>query len=149
VYMGHYELELESIPVNEFKTQEPETFGEYIRKLRILKGWSQKDLANRIEAYPTTMIDWEKGRFIPARKWILKLIKSLDADVWKAIQFDGILTERQREIITAFPGRIFTHRDCVRLLGKQYLYGDLDYLVDLGILERKIKGITGYYWITK
>jgi len=42
VDVGHYELELESIPVIEFKTKEPETFGEYIKKLRILKGWSQR-----------------------------------------------------------------------------------------------------------
>ena len=38
MYVGHYELELETIPVMEFRNEEPETFGEYIRKLRILKG---------------------------------------------------------------------------------------------------------------
>jgi len=114
--VGHYELELETIPVIEFRIEEPETFGEYIKRLRILKGWSQKELANRIGAYPTTMIDWEKGRCIPARKWVIELINALDADVWETIQFDGVLTKRQREIIKAFPDKVFTHRNCVSLL---------------------------------
>ena len=134
VDVGHYELELETIPVIEFRIEEPETFGEYIKKLRILKGWSQKELANRIGAYPTTIIDWEKDRCMPARKWRVKLIKALGADVWQAIQFDGVLTKRQREMIRAFSSKAFTHRDCIELLGLRYLHEDLRYLVALGIL---------------
>ena len=114
VYVGHYELELETIPVVEFRTEEPKTFGEYIKKLRILKGWSQKEIANRIEAYPTTIINWEKNRCIPARRWIVKLIRILDADVWEAIQFDGVITKRHEQILSHFgKGSAFTHEECM------------------------------------
>jgi transcriptional regulator with XRE-family HTH domain len=147
VYVGHYELELESIPAIEFRTPEPETFGEYIRKLRILKGWSQRELARKIGSYPTTIIGWEKDRNIPARKWIIKLIKTLSADAWETIQFDGVLSERQWGIIRAFPDKVFTHKDCMGLLGSRYLYDDLEYLVALEVLEKRLKGRTGYYQI--
>jgi DNA-binding XRE family transcriptional regulator len=100
--VGHYELELETIPVIEFRIEEPRTFGEYIRKLRVLKGWSQWELASEMGCYPTTIIDWEKGRYIPARKWILRLIETLEADAWEAIEFCGVITEKQHSIIKAF-----------------------------------------------
>jgi len=94
VYVGHYELELESIPVIEFRIEEPVTFGEYIRKLRVLKGWSQKELARYVGLCFSTIIDYEKGRYILQRRLIVRLLRALDADVWEAIQFDGVLTER-------------------------------------------------------
>lgn len=145
MYVGYYELELETIPVIEFKIGEPETFGEYIKKLRILKGWSQRELARRIGACSTTIIDWEKDRYTPARKWIVRLIKVLDGDPWEAIEFGGVITERQRAIVKAFPDKVFKHGDCVNLLGFRYFYDDLEYLVNLGILEKQSKGKTGYY----
>ena len=147
--MGHYELELETIPANETRIEEPGTFGEYIRKLRMQKGWPQRELARRIGSYPTTIVGWEKDRCVPARKWIIELVKILDADAWEAIQFNGILTERQRCILKAFPDKVFTHSDCVEPLGFHYLYKDLQYLVDLGILEKQSKARTGYYQIAK
>jgi len=147
VYVGHYELELESIPVIEFRIEEPETFGEYIRKLRILKGWSQKELARHIGLCFSTIIDYEKSRYIPQRRLIVRLLRALNADVWEAIQFDGVLTERQKDILKAFPGQTFTHGDCIKLTGSRYLYGDLCYLVELGILDKQSEGRMGYYRI--
>jgi transcriptional regulator with XRE-family HTH domain len=145
VYVGHYELELESIPVIEFRIEEPETFGEYIRKLRILKGWSQRELGRRVGLCFPTIIDYEKGRYIPQRKLVVRLLRALDADVWYAIQFDGVLTERQKDILKAFPSQKFTHGDCIELTGSRYLHDDLLYLVELGILDKQSKGRTGYY----
>jgi len=82
---------------------------------------------------------------MPARKWIVKLVKILDVDIWTVIRFSGVLSERQRKkIIEAFPDKAFTHRDCVNLLGKRYLYADLKYLVRLGVLVKRYRGITGY-----
>ena len=108
MYVGHYELELESIPVIESRVEEPETFGEYIRKLRMLKGWSQKELANRIVTRPETIVNWEKGQHTPQRKTIPKLIKVLDGDPWEAVNFDGVLTDNRvwvdadgRELVAA------------------------------------------------
>lgn len=147
MYVGHYELELESIPIIEFRIEEPETLGEYIRKLRMLKGWSQKELGRRVGLGFSTIIDYEKGRYIPQRKLIVRLIRALDADVWEAIQFDGVLTERQEEILKAFPGQTFTHGDCIKLTGSRYLYEDLRYLVELGILDKQSKGRTERYRI--
>ena len=147
MYVGHYELVLDAIPVIEFRIEEPKTFGEYIRKLRILKGWSQRELASRIGAQHSTIVNWEKSRYVPRRKTVVRLVKVLDADPWAAIEFDGVITERQREIIKAFPNRAFIHKDCVNLLGARYLYDDLAYLVNLKILEKQFSGSTGYYQI--
>jgi transcriptional regulator with XRE-family HTH domain len=146
VYVGHYELELESIPVIEFRIEEPETLGEYIRKLRMLNGWSQKELANRIVARPETIVNWEKGQHTPQRKTIPKLIGTLDADPWEAIRFDGVITERQRRILTHFSGKAaFTFGECMELFCVGEVHKDLGYLVDIEILDRQVKGDTEYY----
>ena len=71
--VGHYELELETISIIDLKVKEPENFGEYIKRLRIQKGWSQKELASRIGAEVSTIIDWEKNRYTPRRMMIVKL----------------------------------------------------------------------------
>ncbi len=52
-------------------------------------------------------------------------------------------------LIRAFPDKVFTHRDCVNLLGSRYLYDDLEYLVSLGVLAKQYRGITGYYKIRR
>jgi len=150
VYVGHYELELESIPVIEFRIEEPETLGEYIRKLRILKGWSQQELARSIGTHPETIVNWENGQHTPQRKTLPKLIKVVDGDPWKAIEFDGVLTERQRQILSHFgKGSAFTHEERIELLCASRVYKDLRYLVDIGVLERRIKGNTEYYRIAR
>jgi DNA-binding XRE family transcriptional regulator len=94
VYVGHNEFELECILVNRFWTKEPETFGEYIKNLKILKGLSQKELAKKIGAEHSTIIDWEKGRYAPRRKTIIELINTLSSESWEAVKYDGVLTDR-------------------------------------------------------
>lgn len=148
MYVGHYELELESIPVIEFRVEEPETFGEYIRKLRILKGWSQQELAQSIGTHPEVIVNWEKGRHIPQRRTIPKLIRTLDSDPWEAIKFDGVLIERQWQILSHFGKETtFTYEECMELLCVAELHKDLEYLVDIGVLERRVKGNTESYRI--
>ena len=69
--------------------------------------------------------------------------------MWEAIEFDGVITERQKDILKAFPDKVFTHRDCAKIIGSSYLHEDLCYLVDLGVLEKRLEGRTGYYNIRK
>lgn len=150
MYVGHYDLELETISVIEFKIKEPETFGEYIKRLRLIKGWSQRRLAQKIETWPTTILNWEKDRYIPRRGTIIRFIRELDADAWEAIKFDDIITDRQRKILSSFEGKpSFTHRDCIELLKVDYLYDDLKYLVNLGVLDEEQKENKIFYRIKK
>lgn len=36
-----------------------------VRELRLERGWSQNDLAVRLGVTPTTVSNWERGRFEP------------------------------------------------------------------------------------
>ena len=56
-------------------------------------------------------------------------------------------TRGSEGILEAFPSKVFTHSDCIKLTGFRYLYEDLLYLVELGIPEKQSKGRTGYYRI--
>ena len=38
---------------------------ETIKELREKKGWTQLELANEIGVTPSTIYNWERGRFVP------------------------------------------------------------------------------------
>ena len=55
-------------------------FGETLRKLRTEKGLTQKELANQLFVYHTTIAHWEAGRRLPDALMISRLAGCLDVD---------------------------------------------------------------------
>ena len=55
-------------------------FGETLRKLRTEKGLTQKELANRLFVYHTTVAHWEAGRRLPDTLMISRLAGCLGVD---------------------------------------------------------------------
>ena len=54
---------------------EVKSFGTYVKKLRTDKGLLQKELAAEIGVTGDTIVNWEKDRTFPSKKWIKLLAK--------------------------------------------------------------------------
>ena len=121
--------------------------GEYFKKLRIIKGYSQKEVAQMVGVYPSSVINWEKNRYLPCRKYIRKLAKVLDPDPFELVQFEGVLSKLHKQILEFFEENpMSTQKECKEALGISWdLHKELLYLLDIGILEREFKGKTAHY----
>ncbi len=58
-----------------------------IRELREGRGWSQAELAFRAGVSPSTVYNWEAGRFEPKASQLRKLAQSLEVSM-DAIDFE-------------------------------------------------------------
>ncbi|MBI3089379.1 MAG: helix-turn-helix domain-containing protein [Candidatus Tectomicrobia bacterium] len=54
------------------------TLGDQLRKKRLDLGLLQKDVAEVIGVDATTIYNWEKGRVVPARRYVKEIIRFLD-----------------------------------------------------------------------
>lgn len=59
-----------------------------IRELREARGWSQAELAFRAGVSPSTVYNWEAGRFEPKASQLRKLAAALEVSM-DAIDFEG------------------------------------------------------------
>ena len=50
---------------------------ETIKELRERKGWTQLQLANEVGVTPSTIYNWERGRFVPRVGQLRDLAKAL------------------------------------------------------------------------
>ncbi len=48
-----------------------------IKQLREAKGWTQVELANKLSVAPSTIYNWERGRFEPRLKQLRDLARAL------------------------------------------------------------------------
>lgn len=62
-------------------------FGERVRELRISKGMTQLELADKFNSAEATISRLEKGRLNPSLLWLIKLSKALEVD------FSELVTE--------------------------------------------------------
>jgi transcriptional regulator with XRE-family HTH domain len=69
-----------------------ETFSERLKMLRKERGWSQEDLATRMDVSPGSVGNWEMGPHEPHPKTLKKLAGLLEVEV-------GFLTHGKREEI--------------------------------------------------
>jgi transcriptional regulator with XRE-family HTH domain len=58
-----------------------ETFSERLKMLRKERGWSQEDLATKMEVSPGSVGNWEMGPYEPHAKTLKKLAALLEVDV--------------------------------------------------------------------
>jgi transcriptional regulator with XRE-family HTH domain len=52
-----------------------------IRELREAKGWSQAELAHRAQVSPSTVYNWESGRFEPKATQLRRVALALGASM--------------------------------------------------------------------
>jgi len=52
---------------------EPETVGERLLRLRQLRGWSQKRMAEELEVDPGTLGRWERGERHPTSMYLARI----------------------------------------------------------------------------
>ena len=150
----HNQFEVETIPIRahkSFKFRGRNTLGSYLQGLRVLKGLVQPELAERIGVHPSTIWRWEYDYDVPRQTLMRKLVRALEADPTELVQYEGVLNERQKKILTFLrENPESTQRECREAVGvNRDLHDDLLYLMDIGILERVFRGRTAYYWVRK
>ena len=64
------------------------TTGEVIKMLRELKGWTQEELAQRVNVTRKTINTVENGKFIPSAYLAIKIAKAFGAPVEDIFQID-------------------------------------------------------------
>jgi transcriptional regulator with XRE-family HTH domain len=74
---------------------EPRTWGEHLRRQRILRGLLQREIANEIGVSVETIIHWETGKTEPRVQYIPALIQFLGYSLWEAARRPG---ERFRQM---------------------------------------------------
>ena len=74
---------------------DPHTWGEHVRRQRILRGLLQKDVANQIGVSPETIIHWEGNRTAPSARIIPRITTFLGYCPWAAPQSPG---DRLRQV---------------------------------------------------
>ena len=55
--------------------------GNAIRDLRNLRGWSQGELARRVQAHHSRISNVETGKTLPSMRFLAKVAKSLDTSL--------------------------------------------------------------------
>lgn len=53
-------------------------FGQVVKEIRLSKGLTQLEVADRFKSAESTMSKLESGQFNPSLLWILKLAKALE-----------------------------------------------------------------------
>jgi len=53
------------------------TLGERIKRLRMERGWSQTQLAQRLEVHPKQVSGWERGAHTPSTDVLIRIAETL------------------------------------------------------------------------
>lgn len=73
------------------------TFSRNLVAARKKAGVSQRALANRLDASPNSVVEWEKGKASPTLATVAKIAKALD------VPPEALLTEIGSEILASVP----------------------------------------------
>src|SRR5712692_1533398 len=76
-------------PVPSTVMAEPRTWGEHLRRQRILRGLTQQKVANEIRVSPDTIIHWEKGKTAPQVRHLPRVIAFLRYSPWTPPRHPG------------------------------------------------------------
>lgn len=84
-----------------------ELIGKRIQEIRIRRGLTQEQLANRIRISKSSISEWEACKRVPQMKTLRKIAEALGVDVWEIIGFNevSIAAQEAREELAADPDR--------------------------------------------
>jgi transcriptional regulator with XRE-family HTH domain len=85
-------------PVPSTVMAEPRTWGEHLRRQRILRGLTQQKVANEIRVSHDTIIHWETGKTAPQVRHVPRVIAFLGYCPWTSPRHAG---ERFRQVRVA------------------------------------------------
>jgi transcriptional regulator with XRE-family HTH domain len=75
------------------------TFGEYVRRLRIARGWTQVSLCTRDKIHSQTLSGIEKRNAPATLNVVVALAKALDADLATMLELSGCLPPEVMELV--------------------------------------------------
>ena len=59
-----------------------DAFSERLKRFRLERGWSQEDLASRLDVSPGSVGNWEIGPHVPHPKTLRKIAALFDVEVF-------------------------------------------------------------------
>jgi transcriptional regulator with XRE-family HTH domain len=77
--------------------REPRTWGEHLRRQRILRGLLQREVADKIGVDVFTVLNWERGKRAPKVRHLPKLIAFLGYCLWEPARHPGDVLRQARE----------------------------------------------------
>lgn len=83
-------------------------FKDVLRKLRVEKGLSQAELAEKLDCAPASIGSYEQGQRIPRNKMLYKIAKFFNVSVDYLFDFDNkhgeniTLTKEEKRVILAY-----------------------------------------------
>ena len=75
--------------------------GKRIQELRKMRGWTQKDLADRLHVTDKSVSKWELGKNFPDMAMLEPLARALDTTVVKLLGIENAPEEEKLEAVTA------------------------------------------------
>lgn len=84
-----------------------ELIGKRIQEIRIRRGLTQEQLADRIHISKSSISEWEACKRVPQMKTLRKIAEALGVDVWEIIGFNEVSIDVQqaREELADDPDR--------------------------------------------
>lgn len=67
-----------------------ELIGKKIQEIRIRRGMTQEQLADRIHISKSSISEWEACKRVPQMKTLRKIAEALGVDVWEIIGFNDV-----------------------------------------------------------
>lgn len=85
-----------------------ELIGKRIQEIRIRRGMTQEQLADRIHISKSSISEWEACKRVPQMKTLRKIAEALGVDVWEIIGFNDVSidpAQQAREELAEDPDR--------------------------------------------
>ena len=85
-----------------------ELIGKRIQEIRIRRGMTQEQLADRIHISKSSISEWEACKRVPQMKTLRKIAEALGVDVWEIIGFNDVSidpAQQAREELADDPDR--------------------------------------------
>jgi transcriptional regulator with XRE-family HTH domain len=81
----------------EQEQKSPQNFGSWLREQIQLRGWSQSDLARRIESHPSLVSKWVRGLQLPQPRQCARLALAFNIDSTTVLEMAGHVSPHQFE----------------------------------------------------
>ncbi len=80
-------------------TTEKKLFGLRIKHLRDRKGWTQENLAEKMDISSNYLSSMERGKENPTLDMLIKMSKSLQVEMWELFDFGHEVSSKELKVI--------------------------------------------------
>ena len=71
-------------PTDPVFNREPRTWGDHLRRRRLLRGLRQKDIADQLGVDVVTVLNWERNKVEPLARLVPRIVRFLGYHPWRA-----------------------------------------------------------------